>query len=158
PGQTWLGATASFMAMWVVMMVAMMMPSLVPMLSCYRRAAGGTRLGTLLAGAGYFLVWSLVGACAYPLGVGLGAAAMRSAVAARSVPVAPGVVLVLAGCVQLTPWKLRQLACCRNPADCAPMRAEARAAWRYGLRIGARCSRCCSGLMAALLVAGVMDL
>ena len=28
PEQTWLGAAASFLAMWVVMMVAMMMPSL----------------------------------------------------------------------------------------------------------------------------------
>src|SRR6266478_2366089 len=30
PGQTWLGAAASFLGMWVVMMVAMMLPSLVP--------------------------------------------------------------------------------------------------------------------------------
>ena len=28
PGQTWLGAAASFIGMWVVMMVAMMLPSL----------------------------------------------------------------------------------------------------------------------------------
>ena len=32
PGQTWPGAAASFLAMWAVMMVAMMLPSLVPML------------------------------------------------------------------------------------------------------------------------------
>jgi predicted metal-binding membrane protein len=32
PGQTWPGAAASFLGMWVVMMVAMMLPSLVPML------------------------------------------------------------------------------------------------------------------------------
>ena len=31
-GHTWLGAAASFLGMWVVMMVAMMLPSLVPML------------------------------------------------------------------------------------------------------------------------------
>src|ERR1700684_2287202 len=50
PGQTWLGAAASFLAMWVVMMVAMMLPSLVPMLWRYRQAlgtAGATRLGRL---------------------------------------------------------------------------------------------------------------
>ena len=29
PGQTWLGAAASFLGMWVVMMVAMMLPSVV---------------------------------------------------------------------------------------------------------------------------------
>ena len=31
-GQTWLGAAASFLGMWIVMMAAMMLPSLVPML------------------------------------------------------------------------------------------------------------------------------
>ena len=30
PGQTWPGAAASFLGMWVVMMVAMMLPSLLP--------------------------------------------------------------------------------------------------------------------------------
>src|SRR6476620_11422219 len=42
PGQTWPGAAASFLGMWVVMMVAMMLPSLVPMLRCYRKAVGRT--------------------------------------------------------------------------------------------------------------------
>src|SRR6201988_3697372 len=74
PGQTWLGAAASFLGVWIVMMVAMMLPSLVPMLSRYREAvsrAGETRLGrlTALAGAGYFFVWSVFGTAAFPLGV-----------------------------------------------------------------------------------------
>ena len=38
PGQTWLGSAASFMGMWIVMMAAMMLPSLVPMLLNYRRS------------------------------------------------------------------------------------------------------------------------
>jgi predicted metal-binding membrane protein len=38
PGQTWSGAAASFVGMWVVMMVAMMLPSLVPVLWRYRQA------------------------------------------------------------------------------------------------------------------------
>jgi hypothetical protein len=42
PGQTWPGAAASFLGMWVVMMVAMMLPSLVPMLWRYRQALGRT--------------------------------------------------------------------------------------------------------------------
>src|ERR687898_1880971 len=42
PGQTWPGAAASFLVMWVVMMVAMMLPSLTPMLWRYRRAVGRT--------------------------------------------------------------------------------------------------------------------
>src|ERR1700704_5609924 len=59
PGQTWAGAAASFLGMWVVMMVAMMLPSLVPMLWRYRQAAGRTsqtRPGwqTALVAVGYF--------------------------------------------------------------------------------------------------------
>ena len=38
PGQTWLGAAASFLGMWVIMMAAMMLPALVPTLLRYRRA------------------------------------------------------------------------------------------------------------------------
>ena len=47
PGQTWLGAAASFLGMWIVMMVAMMLPSLVSMLWRYRQAVDGT-VGTAL--------------------------------------------------------------------------------------------------------------
>src|SRR5258708_30406136 len=84
PGQTWLGAAASFLGMWVVMMVAMMLPSLVPMLSRYRHAVGGpaeTRLGrlTVLVGVGYFVVWTVFGMAAFPLGFVLAAAAMQHA-------------------------------------------------------------------------------
>src|SRR4030095_9389007 len=61
PGQTWPGAVASFLALWVVMMAAMMLPSLIPMLRQYREAVGrtgATRLGwlTTTVGAAYFLV------------------------------------------------------------------------------------------------------
>src|SRR5215207_9883342 len=48
PGQSWADAAASWLGMWVVMMAAMMMPSLVPMLWRYRAAvssADGPRLG-----------------------------------------------------------------------------------------------------------------
>src|SRR5271170_5065421 len=91
PGQTWCGAAASFLAMWIVMMVAMMLPSLVPMLWRYRRAvgaAGAARLGrlTVLAGVGYFFVWALVGMAAFPLGVVLAGMAMRLPAVARAVP------------------------------------------------------------------------
>src|SRR5437867_9049829 len=78
PGQTWPGAAASFLGMWVVMMVAMMLPSLVPMLWRYRQAVGRTgetRLGrlTALVGVGYFFVWTVFGMAAFPLGVALAA-------------------------------------------------------------------------------------
>src|SRR5580704_4114299 len=76
PDQTWLGAAASFLGMWIVMMVAMMLPSLVPMLWRYRRSVrreGEARLGllTALVGLGYFFIWTLFGMVAFPLGVAL---------------------------------------------------------------------------------------
>ena len=39
PGQSWPGAAATFLGMWIVMMIAMMLPALVPMLARYRQAA-----------------------------------------------------------------------------------------------------------------------
>src|SRR5262245_36470051 len=102
PGQTWPGAVVSFLGMWIVMMVAMMLPSLVPMLRRYRDAVGGTgvtRLGwrTALVGLGYFFVWTLFGAAAYPLGVALASIEMRQPEVARAVPIAVGVIVLIAG-------------------------------------------------------------
>jgi len=162
PGQTWLGAAASFLGMWVVMMAAMMLPSLVPMLWRYRQAVGTTgetRLGrlTALVGVGYFLVWTVFGLAAFPLGAALAAIEMRQPALAHAVPVAAGVAVVMAGILQLTAWKARQLAWCRE----APRRtlpADAGTALRHGLQLGLYCGRCCAGPMAILLVIGVMDL
>jgi predicted metal-binding membrane protein len=164
PGQTWPGAAASFLGMWVVMMMAMMLPSLLPMLRRYRAAvdtAAGARLGrqTVVVGLGYFSVWTLLGLAVYPLGVGAAALEMREPSLARAVPFAIAGVVLLAGLIQLTDWKARQLACCgAAPARGRPIPAEAATAWRHGLRLGVRCSRCCAGQMAVLLVLGVMDL
>ena len=164
PGQTWIGAGASFLSMWVLMMVAMKLPSLVPMLWRYRQDVGrsaGTRLGrlTALVGAGYFLVWTVIGMAVFPLGIALAAAEMQRPALARAVPIAAGVVLLLAGALQLSAWKARQLsswrACCQA---CRTLPADAGTAWRLGLRLGIHCCQCCAGLMTILLVIGVMDL
>jgi predicted metal-binding membrane protein len=164
PGQTWPGAAASFLGMWVVMMVAMMLPSLVPMLCRYRRAVGGageTRLGrlTALVGLGYFFLWTVFGMVAFPLGVALAVIEMQQPALARAVPIAVGAVVLIAGFLQLTAWKARHLACCREePGGGRTLPADAGTAWRQGLRLGLHCTRCCVGLMAILLVIGVMDL
>jgi len=164
PGQTWPAAAASFLGMWVVMMVAMMLPSLVPMLWRYREAVGGpgqARLGrlTVLVGVGYFFVWTAFGVAIFPLGVALAATLMELPAAARSVPVVIGVIVLIAGALQLTAWKARQLACCREQPGRGPsLPADAGTAWLHGLRLGLRCNRCCAGLTVILLVMGVMDL
>ena len=164
PGQSWPSAAASFVGMWAVMMMAMMLPSLVPILSRYRQVAGRTveaRLGwlTALVGLGYFLVWTLFGAAVFPLGAMLAAVRMEQPAVARAVPIAAGVVFLIAGSLQLTAWKARHLAYCRDaPERGRTLPADARTAWRHGLRLGFHCGRCCAGLMAILLVTGMMDL
>jgi predicted metal-binding membrane protein len=164
PGQTWTGVAASFLGMWVVMMVAMMLPSLVPMLWRYRQAVSRTsetRLGrlTALVGVGYFFVWTVFGMAAFPLGVVLAETEMQQPVLARAVPIAAGVVVLIAGSFQFTAWKARHLVCCREaPGRGCTLPADAGTAWRHGLRLGLHCGYCCAGLMAILLVIGVMDL
>ena len=164
PGQTWPGAAASFLGMWVVMMVAMMLPSLVPTLWRYRQAVAGTgerRLGLLTAmvGGGYFFAWTVFGVAAFPLGVALAAIEMQQPTLARAAPIAIAVVVLIAGSVQFTAWKARHLASCREPAGHGrTLSGDTGTAWRDGLRLGLDCIYCCVGLMAILLVIGVMDL
>ena len=164
PGQTWPGAAASFLGMWVVMMVAMMVPSLVPMLWRYRQAVGRTgetRLGrlTALVGVGYFFVWTVFGIAAFAPGVALAMVEMQLPALARTAPIAVGVVVLIAGALQFTTWKAHHLACCREAPGCGrTLPADAGTAWRHGLRLGLHCGYCCAGPTAILLVIGVMDL
>jgi predicted metal-binding membrane protein len=164
PGQDWSGAALSFLGMWFVMMMAMMMPSLAPMLLRYRQAIGTKWHGpvgwlTVLVGAGYFFVWTVFGIAIFPLGVALATAEMQRPELSRSVPVAAGVVVLIAGLLQFTGWKAQQLACCRQAAGCSSvMPASVGTAWLQGLRFGLHCSQCCFGLIIILLVIGVMDL
>src|SRR2546429_7090486 len=144
PGQTWLPAAASFLGMWIVMMVAMVLPSCVRALWRYRQAGLGQL--TTLVGVGYFVVWTVFGMVAYLLGLAL----------PRTAPIAVGAIVLLAGSLQFTAWKDRHLACCREAGrDGVP--ADAGTAWRHGLSLGLHCSQCCVGLMAILLVIGVMN-
>ncbi len=164
PGQTWIEATASFLAMWAVMMAAMMLPSLAPMLWRFRQAVGwrgDSRLGrlTLLAGLGYFSVWTLLGLAVFPLGVALAAVEMELPALARAVPVAIAVVVLIAGALQFSRWKAHHLTCCREaPGRDHKLQADLRTAWQQGVRFGLHCGFCCANLMVILLVIGVMDL
>ncbi len=164
PGETWTGTAASFLGMWIVMMVAMMLPSLIPMLWRYRRAvmrAGETRLGrlTTLVGLGYFFVWALSGMAVFPLGAALADIEMQKATLARAVPIVAGVVVAVAGALQFTAWKAQHLASCREaPGRGRTLPANAGTAWREGVRFGLHCGTSCANLTAILLAIGVMDL
>ncbi|HEU4779561.1 MAG TPA: DUF2182 domain-containing protein [Steroidobacteraceae bacterium] len=162
PGQSWSGAAATFLGMWTVMMIAMMLPALLPMLFRYRKAVGhiGVReidRQTMLVSAGYFFIWTLCGVPAFAVGLVLAEIAMRVPTLSRAVPVASGLIFMAAGLLQFAPWKARQLACCRHaPTRAMPLNAGT--AWRHGIQLGLHCVLCCLGLTTLLLVIGVMDL
>jgi len=162
--QTWANATASFVGMWVAMMVTMMLPSFVPMLWRYRQAIGRARetprgrLTTLVC-LGYFFAWTLFGLAVFPVGVAAAAIEMEQPALARAVPITVGLVILIAGLVQFTSWKTHHLARCREtPARGYTLPAGASIAWRQGLRFGLHCTLSCANLTTILLVAGVMDL
>jgi predicted metal-binding membrane protein len=164
PGESQVAAAACFLGMWMVMMVAMMLPSLVPLLSRYRETVGASpaaRLAwlTVAVAAGYFLVWTVLGMTTLWFGVALVVLEMHWSALSRAVPLAAGVVVLAAGVLQFTAWKARHLACCR-PASrrSSTLPPDAASAWWHGLRLGLHCSHCCAGLTAILLVAGLMDL
>lgn len=163
PGQTWLGATASFLGMWIMMMIAMMLPSLAPVLHRYRRAIGPTPQARLyqlmlLFGLGYFLVWAVLGVAAFALGVALATLQMRSPGLARFVPMAIGIVVVIGATLQFTAWKSNQLTCCREAMKHERiLPRDSGTVCKYGVRLGLHCCACCAGLTAIQLVVGVMD-
>jgi predicted metal-binding membrane protein len=158
PGSGWLATCASFLGMWLAMMTAMMLPSLLPVLQGYRARAGGPG-SVLLAALGYLTVSSALGIAIFAGGAALASLALQRSLLAQAAPLAAGLVIVAAGCVQLTHWKARHLACCREAAGGAGVfAASALGAWRRGARLGLHCSCCCSPHTAVLLVAGIMDI
>jgi predicted metal-binding membrane protein len=165
PNQTWLGAALSFVGMWLAMMVAMMLPSSLPMLLLYRRAAlfrGEARLGwrTFGVGAGYFFVWVQFGVLAYWLGEAVTRASMASVAVCRVIPLAASAALVLAGVFQVSPWKSACLRHCRDPLSAVAHHLHGgwRGALGLGIHHGAFCAACCWALMLIQLVLGVMNL
>ena len=127
PGQSWPGAAASFLGMWAVMMVAMMLPILIPMLWRYREAVANTGAGklawlTALVTVGYFCVWTAFGVAVYPVGVAL------SAITARQ-PIAVGATVLIIGLLQFTQGKASRVACLMTA------HRHGSTAWRHGLHL-----------------------
>jgi len=163
PGRTWPGAASAFVGMWIVMMAAMMLPSLTPVLWRYHErvvAMAPARAGrsTMALAAGYFAVWTALGIAVFPLGVALAELAMQQPAAARVVPAAGALLVLIVGATQFGAAKARHLACCRDvPIDGPAPHQRLQPAWRAGLRHGLRCARACAGPTAVLFALGVMD-
>jgi predicted metal-binding membrane protein len=163
PGQTWPGVAAEFLGMWQLMMIAMMLPVLLPMLRRYRATLAGAAAArvdalTAVAAFAYFTVWLALGALVFAFGATLAALTLEQPVLSRAVPVGIGLVVLAGGVLQFSAWKQQRLACCRGACGRADVSVSARAAWRHGLHLGLDCVHCCAGPTAILLVLGMMDL
>lgn len=164
-GQTWAESAGMFLLMWLVMMVAMMLPSALPMLMGYRRdlsarESAAVAAPVILVASGYFFVWLAIGAGVYAAGVAFASAAMRFPGLSGVTPALSGVALVAAGCMQFTSWKMAGLCRCRAGVGCRACiaRETGWTSWQRGLEQGVSCAVCCAGPMLALLVLGAMNL
>lgn len=160
-GQSWFETAACFLGMWLVMTVAMMLPSLTPVLWRHRLAAfeiGAIQPGRLaaLAGTCYFAVWTGFGLLVFLTGAALAQAAMLWPALGHLGPIAGGFLVLIAGLLQFSPWKVRLLTSCRAafPRGLHDRPAPLRA----GIMLGLRCCASCTGPMAVLIAGGVMDL
>jgi predicted metal-binding membrane protein len=154
-------AAPLFMAMWLAMMVAMMFPTVIPMVLAHRmvvRNRGEGWLPTAVFVAGYIVVWAAIGVV--PLLAFLGFRSLMDPAPAWVVPVA-GVVLILSGVYQFTPWKGVCLSHCRTPLHFIMTHdfgRGSRSAALAGASHGAWCLGCCWALMSVLVVVGLMNL
>jgi predicted metal-binding membrane protein len=128
---TELGSFAFFVALWVSMMAAMMLPGAAPAVVRRAQASGGVRTVPLFVGS-YLAVWTLVGVAVY------GSYRPHGSVAA-------GAVAIAAGVYELTPLKRRFRRRCRDGVG---------SGFQFGLfRVGSSI-----GLMLLLVALGVMNL
>jgi predicted metal-binding membrane protein len=126
---TKLGSLSSFVALWVWMMAAMMLPGAAP--ATVRRArAGGARAVPLFV-VSYLAVWALVGIAVYALYRPHGSAAA-------------GALVIAAGVYELTPVKQH-------------FRRRCRESTRSGLGFGLCCVGSSIGLMLILVALSVMS-
>jgi predicted metal-binding membrane protein len=127
---TRLGSFAFFLAVWVVMMAAMMLPGAAPAVLRRAQASGGVHAVPLFIGS-YLAVWALVGAVVYALYRPHGS-------------VAAGAVTIAAGIYEFTPLKRHFRRRCRDSV-------------RSGFGFGLCCAGSSIGLMAMLVAVGVMS-
>jgi predicted metal-binding membrane protein len=165
PG-TDLGGLGWFAVVWVTMMAAMMLPSLVPAALTYARAVGGAgprrasaTVATSLFTGGYLLTWLGAGVLAYALIEGVRSLDLSWLAWDEGGPYVAGAVIVAAALYQLTPAKARCLRHCRDPRSLTRhWRSGLAGALRMGAEHGGYCVGSTWALMAVLFAIGVMNL
>lgn len=152
--------------MWATMMVAMMTPSTLPMVSLFaslnrnRRNRGQLYTPTFVFVTGYLLAWtafSVVATIAQKMLHGWNL--LNPMMNSRSYLLS-GVVLVVAGLYQWTPYKDACLTTCRSPLGflMTEWREGTSGALVMGVRHGLYCVGCCWALMLVLFAVGVMNM
>jgi predicted metal-binding membrane protein len=158
---------ALILAMWIVMMMAMMLPSAAPTVLLVTVLAED-RLDNsnlvpataMLFASGYLLVWCGFSLAATLLQWGLDQAALLSETMAFTNAAFASAVLIAAGVYQWTPLKDACLRHCRSPTGflVRNWRQGTLGAVRVGTRHGLFCLGCCWMLMALSFVGGLMNL
>jgi predicted metal-binding membrane protein len=154
--------------MWAVMMVGMMTPSVAPMILIYarvgRQAAAQAKpfAASGWFAAGYLLAWTAFSLAATLAQWLVERAALLTPMMGSASNRAGGIVLILAGIYQWTPFKDACLSQCRSPLfyiqEHGGFRRDPTGALMLGLRHGLYCIGCCWALMALLFVGGIMNL
>ena len=122
------------------------------LLNVRHEVRGSEKFGMVvaLAAAGYFFVWTFIGAVVYVYGKAYAVEAIRMDWLSRLTPALSGVALIVAGVIQFSPWKMSALRRCRA-ADCGSLSgAGIIDGWNYGLKQGINCGICCAAPMLAL--------
>ena len=151
-----------FVAGWVLMIVAMMLPSSVPLVLVFagvvrRRPQPGLLVVLLLSG--YLAMWSAFGAAAWVLDRGIHAAVDAWPWLAEHPQLIMGSTLAVAGLWQFSPLRDRCLDECRSPFGFVVNRWRARSIRResflMGVAHGAFCVGCCWSLMLVMFGVGL---
>jgi predicted metal-binding membrane protein len=158
----------SQLAMWAVMMVGMMTPSVALTVLIYARVADhaakqGVRFAPpLWFVLGYFAAWTAFALLATASQWGLERAALLTPMLASANRYFGGAVLIAAGAYQWSPLKDSCLSHCQAPLSFIQQHGGFRpgivSSLQLGLSHGAYCVGCCWTLMALLFVAGIMNL
>jgi predicted metal-binding membrane protein len=150
---------------WVLMMVAMMLPTTLPLIEVFRRVvarrADRILLVTLLIG-GYLLAWLAFGVAAHMADYGLHEAAERSDWLGSNPWIFGAGPLLLAGGFQFTRLKYMCLDKCRSPRSFVMEhwrgRRERTQSLLLGVHHGIFCVGCCWALMLLMFAVGTGNL
>jgi predicted metal-binding membrane protein len=156
------------LAMWVVMMIGMMTPSVGPMILLYARVGrqaaidGKPFAATAWFASSYLLAWVAFSLIATSAQWALERAALLDPMMASANNIVGGIVLIAAGLYQWTPLKDACLFNCQAPLTFilrhGGFRGDPVGALILGWRHGIYCVGCCWVLMLLLFVGGVMNL